>query len=434
MTQAQKSFRRQDGNVPQATSWASASRASAGEAPPPSADFLTRIEIALLRKMLAALGNPPLTLVHWQGFEVHGASGRPHARIFLHDREALFRLIRDPEFWFGEMYVAGRIDVSGDLVEILESVYRGMAAAGRKAALRSVLAQFSGTPRNGLAEARRNIHHHYDIGNDFYRLWLDERMLYTCAYFPDRTLALEQAQLAKMDHVCRKLWLKPGEAVVEAGCGWGALALHMARHYGVKVKAFNISREQLEYARHRAHAEDLEDRVEFIEDDYRNAGGPCDAFVSVGMLEHVGLENFHALGAVINRILQPAGRGLIHTIGRDVPGPLNAWIERRIFPGACPPTLAQMMRIFEPSRLSVLDVENLRLHYATTLEHWLARFETSSAKVEAMFDAEFVRAWRLYLAGSLAAFRSGDMQLFQVVFNRSGCNKMPWTRGHLYAS
>ena len=257
-------------------------------------------------------------------------------------------------------------------------------------------------------------------------------MVYTCAYFSSPDMSLEQAQFAKLDHVCRKLRLQPGEKVVEAGCGWGALALHMARHYGVMVQAYNISREQIAFARQRARAEGLDGQVEFIEDDYRNVRGEFDAFVSVGMLEHVGTEHYRELGAVIDRSLRDSGRGLIHSIGLNYPRHMDAWTERHIFPGACPPTLAQMMQIFEPFDFSVLDVENLRLHYARTLEHWLQRYEDNAGRVSEMFDAAFVRAWRLYLAGSLTAFRSGGMQLFQVTFTRPDQNQLPWTRQYLY--
>ena len=187
------------------------------------------------------------------------------------------------------------------------------------------------------------------------------------------------------------------------------------------------------FARERARTQGLEDRVQFIEDDYRNVDGEYDAFVSVGMLEHVGMEQYQALGTVIDRCLKPAGRGLIHTIGRDFPRPMDAWTERNIFPGACPPSLSQMMQLLEPFSFSVLDVENLRLHYAKTLEHWLQRYEANAGRVAQMFDPAFVRTWRLYLAGALAAFRSGDMQLFQLTFARSGQNRIPWTRQHLYS-
>ncbi len=259
-------------------------------------------------------------------------------------------------------------------------------------------------------------------------------MQYTCAYFPDPAMSLEEAQLAKLHHVCRKLQLKPGDRVVEAGCGWGGLARFMAREYGVTVKAYNISREQVKYARERAAEEGLSGQVEYIEDDYRNIEGEFDVFVSVGMLEHVGTRDYRVLGDVIDRCLTPTGRALIHTIGRNQPGPMNAWIERRIFPGAYPPTLREMMDIFEPNRFSVLDVENLRLHYARTLEHWLQRYEQHVPEIEANLDAAFVRAWRLYLAGSIAAFTSGELQLFQVVFSRASNNLLPWSRAYLYSA
>jgi cyclopropane-fatty-acyl-phospholipid synthase len=173
--------------------------------------------------------------------------------------------------------------------------------------------------------------------------------------------------------------------------------------------------------------------LEYVHDDYRNAAGPCDAFVSVGMLEHVGTENYPTLGRVISRCLKPDGRGLVHTIGRNQPARLHPWIERRIFPGAYPPSLKEMMDIFEPWNLSVLDVENLRLHYARTCGQWLEAFEAARDRVAAMFDERFVRMWRLYLAGSAAAFRTGELQLFQVVFAPGRSNAVPWTRADLYA-
>lgn len=388
----------------------------------------------VLEKMMASIGNPPLDLVLWDGHIINCHSGFPVARVHICDRSAMLKLLINPEFYFGEMYTAQRLEVQGNLVECLEAIYRAMPSENRRSLWQRVLSPFSNIRRNTLPRARHNIHHHYDIGNDFYRLWLDKNMLYTCAYFPLLDMSLEEAQIAKMDHVCRKLQLKPGETVVEAGCGWGALALHMARHYGVKVQAYNISKEQLAFARERAQAEGLCDRVDFIEDDYRNIRGEFDAFVSVGMLEHVGVEHYPDLGAVIDRSLKQGGRGLIHSIGRDSPRAMDAWIERYIFPGACPPSLMQMMHIFEPFGFSVLDVENLRMHYAKTLENWLQRYENSEETVMSMFDQRFVRTWRLYLAGSLAAFRSGDMQLFQVLFTRSACNQIPWTRAHLYES
>jgi cyclopropane-fatty-acyl-phospholipid synthase len=206
----------------------------------------------------------------------------------------------------------------------------------------------------------------------------------------------------------------------------------MARHYGVTVKAFNISREQIQYARTQAKIEGLTGRVEFIEDDYRNISGRFDAFVSVGMLEHVGREHYSELGEIIHCAIGDSGRGLIHFIGRNRPEPFSAWIRKRIFPGAYAPSLREAMELFESHEYAVLDVENLRLHYAKTLEHWLARYERSADRVSMLYGPEFVRAWRLYLAGSIASFRTGLLQLFQIVFAGSACQYIPWTRAHLY--
>jgi len=389
------------------------------------------VEKLLVARAMRAFGNPPVQVVLWDGQEITDYKGNAVARVLIRDRGALFKLFSDPELYFGELYSDQRIEVQGDLLEFLDAVYRVWPLAS-ESRVGMLLSPFYDARRNTLSGSRRNIHHHYDIGNDFYKLWLDERMLYTCAYFPAPDISLEDAQLAKMDHVCRKLRLKPGEKVVETGCGWGALALHMAKHYGARVTAYNISTEQIAFARQRAKTEGLEGQVEFIEDDYRNVSGKFDVFVSVGMLEHVGTDHYQELGAVIDRSLKKDGRGLIHSIGLNYPRPMDPWTERNIFPGANPPSLAQMMQIFEPYDFSVLDVENLRLHYAKTLEHWLQRYENNVDRVTEMFDMSFVRTWRLYLAGSLTAFKTGGMQLFQVSFTRACNNDIPWTRQFLY--
>lgn len=384
----------------------------------------------VLRWLLDSLGNPPVVITLWNGETLSPPGVAPAARVHFRRPAALWSLLADPWRYFGDLYARGDIEVEGDLIELLATVYRTTSGRRRGRSLTDVLRR----PRpSSQRHARDNIHAHYDIGNAFYRLWLDRDMVYTCAYYPTADADLEAAQIAKMHHVCRKLALRPGERVIEAGCGWGSLALFMARHYGVHVRAYNISREQVVWARERARGEGLADRVTFIEEDYRNIKGECDAFVSVGMLEHVGLRYYDAFGSVIDRVLRAQGRGLIHTIGRARPGPMNAWIERRIFPGACPPSLGQLMQILEPRALAVLDVENLRLHYARTLRHWLERFEAAEAAVREMFDPSFVRMWRLYLCGSAAAFLTGELQLFQVLFNRQGCNAVAMTREHLHA-
>jgi cyclopropane-fatty-acyl-phospholipid synthase len=366
--------------------------------------------------------SAPIRFVLWDGFEQPSTAGSAVATILFKNRRALFGWVWDPELNFGEAYMSGAVEVRGNLVTALEEIYRALGASTNRP-------WWLWKKSNDATAARENVHSHYDLGNEFYRLWLDREMLYTCAYFPTPHVTLEAAQIAKMDRVCRKLQLQPGERVIEAGCGWGAFALFMAKHYGVTVRAFNISGEQIAYARNRARDEGLVDRVEFVEDDYRHVSGACDVFVSLGMLEHVGLPDFPTLGRVMDRVLTDQGRGLLHFIGRNQPSPLNPWIRKRIFPGAYPPTLREVCEgVLEPQAFSVLDVENLRLHYARTLACWLERFENSADQVSAIFDDTFVRAWRLYLAGSEAAFTTGWMQLFQVLFARGGSNAIPWTR------
>ena len=386
----------------------------------------------LLRTFLKGVGSPPIVAALWDGKDTAAVPGAPF-RMVIHNRATLLRLIANPLLYFGDDYSAGNIEIEGELVPFLETVYLAMARPGE------VRRRFRPAPNwhwqriNSPPESRKNVHHHYDIGNEFYRLWLDHEMLYTCAYFPRPDFSIEAAQIAKMDLVCRKLRLKGGERVIEAGCGWGGLARHMAKHYGAKVRAFNISSEQVAYARQRAKEEGVEG-AEYIEDDYRNITGECDVFVSIGMLEHVGPNNYRKLGEVINRTMSETGTGLIHSIGQNVAEPMSDWLQKRIFPGSYPPTVREMMEIFEPYGLCILDIENLRLHYARTIEHWLERFEQHADQIAQMFDESFVRAWRLYLCGSLANFNTGCLELFQVLFSRRGNNQLPWTRGHMLHS
>jgi cyclopropane-fatty-acyl-phospholipid synthase len=394
----------------------------------------TSVDARLVRRLLGVLGNPPIEfLLVWTGERIAGQGNAPLIQLRIADRATLVGLVSDPRVRFGDAYSAGRIEVVGDLVQLLEIIYRSFPPSTNAGSLARRIGRWLHKPRsNTLRGSRRNIHRHYDLGNEFYSLWLGESMAYTCAYFPTAEASLEQAQVAKMDHICRKLRLTAGESVVEAGCGWGSLALHMAGRYGARVRAFNISKEQVRYARERAREQGLEKQVEFVEDDYRNISGRYDVFASVGMLEHVGRENYPELGRVARRSLNPEGRGLIHSIGRNWPAPLHPWIEQRIFPGAYAPSLGEMMQIFEPSNLSVLDVENIRLHYALTLREWLARYEVAVGKVRNMFDEFFVRMWRLYLAGSIAAFETGTLQLFQVLFTTQENNRIPLTREFMY--
>lgn len=387
----------------------------------------------LIRKALERLtGHAPLDFVI--GEQTPASSGAVRRPVICFaDRSAALAVLLAPELAFGDLYSEGKIEVQGSLVDVLEHLYRQkqLLRTWRSRLISKWLNLIQANSRRG---SRRNIHRHYDLSNDFYRSWLDEEMVYTCAYFRDPNVSLEEAQRAKMDLVCRKLWLRPGERVVEAGCGWGSLALHMARNYGARVTAFNISHEQIAYARERAKREGLSGLVDFVEDDYRNISGGYDAFVSVGMLEHVGREHYSEIGKVIHRAIGDAGRGFLHFIGRNQSRPLSVWIRKRIFPGAYPPTLTEVLPVISRFDYSVLDIENLRLHYALTLEHWLSRYEQHMEEVMQKFGKSFARAWRLYLAGSITGFRLGTLQLFQLLFAGRRCTAIPLTREHLYTA
>ncbi len=386
----------------------------------------------MLKKTYDAIGCPPIQIQLWNGLKFGCKNEEAVSKIHVKTKKAFLKLMAYPDLFFGDEFARGDVYIEGNLVMFLETFYRGQTTS-EPHLLQKILDRVVARPRkNNLAGSQDNIHHHYNIGNDFYKLWLDKQLIYTCAYYPTIESSLEEAQNAKMEHVCRKLHLKPGQTVIEAGCGWGALAIHMAKNYNVQVKAFNISKEQIKFARARAKKEGLDKQVEFILDDYRNVKGKFDAFVSIGMLEHVGSDHYENLGNLIDGCLKESGYGLLHFIGRNSPMPMNAWIEKRIFPGAYPPSLGEAMEIFESGQFSVVDVENLRLHYAKTLEHWLEKYEQESDNIQEMFDSEFVNSWRLYLAGSMAAFLMGDLQLFQISFVHTQNNNIQWTRDFLY--
>ena len=391
-----------------------------------AAPRVTSLDRLIAGRIQRSIASAHVRLELWDGSSQYDADAPPLGALVVRDRRTLIGLALNPDLTFGEAYITGRLHIRGPFQAELEAL---SAASRRDPSWRDRIAGVLASA-NTMSSARRNVRHHYDLGNDFYRLWLDPALVYTCAYYADPQMSLDEAQRAKLDLVCRKLRLRAGETVVEAGCGWGALALHMARHYGAVVKAFNVSREQLAYARERAAREGLAGRVEFIDDDYRNVRSRFDAFVSIGMLEHVGLRQFHALAEVLRRtVRRDGGRGLLHFIGRDVRRPLNAWIQRRIFPGGYPPTLAEVTsRVLAPAHMSVVDVENLRLHYSRTLAEWSERFRAAGDEVRSMFGDEFRRAWELYLGGSQAAFTTGWMQLFQVVFVPRESAPPYWTR------
>lgn len=387
------------------------------------------LENRLLRALRAAIGPAPVRL-RISGIDEQCNAELRLPEVSIADRHTALMLLLNPDLEFGDAYSEGRIEVTGDLIKTLCLLYESPRLYGFRA--RMVAAFQRMLHSQSLSRARKNVRRHYSLDTDFYRAWLDRAMVYTCAYFPEPGVSLEAAQQAKLDLVCRKLWLQNGERVIEAGCGWGALALYMAAHYGVNVKAFNVCEEQIDVAKETAKRMGLQRQVEFIHDDYRNIQGKFDVFVSVGMLEHVGKSHYAELSDVIYRTIGNVGRGLLHFIGRDSKANLSPWIQKRIFPGGYVPALTEALPLLERRDFAVLDTENLRLHYARTCEEWLARYDKAFDTVVNRYGRKFARMWRLYLAGSAAAFHTGSLQLFQITFAGSKCAELPWTRAYLY--
>jgi len=396
------------------------------------APFSIDLAAELTRRLLLRLGSPSVAVGLWDGRSIVPDTPAPVARVRIRDRATLWRIARGGERALGEAYCDGGLEVHGDLVVLLTELFHSWRNSDTSLVSDYVARIRARRQPNDRVRSRRNAEHHYDLSKEFYALWLDSELSYTCAYYLRPDCSLEEAQRAKLEHVGRKLRLKPGERVVEAGGGWGTLALYLARRFGVAVRSYNVSREQIDHARARARAEHLESQVEFIEEDYREIRGEYDAFVSVGMLEHVGYAEFPTLAGVIDACLSSTGRGLIHSIGRMRPAPMDEWLQTHIFPGAYIPSLGQMIEVLEPTNLEALDVENLRMHYAQTLVHWLERFDQNEGAIRSRFGDHFLREWRLYLAASIASFRTSGCQLFQLTFARPGYSTAPLTREDLY--
>ena len=289
-------------------------------------------------------------------------------------------------------------------------------------------------------ENRASIEFHYDVSNAFYALWLDDAMVYSCAYFEHPDASLEQAQRAKLDHICRKLRLAPGEKFLDIGCGWGALAIHAAQHYGVRAHGITLSQRQLELARQRVAQAGLQDRVTLELRDYRDLPGASiyDKVASVGMFEHVGLKNLPTYFATVHRLLKPSGLFLNHGITHDVEGwkktSSTEFINRYVFPDGQLDTVSNIQRGMERARFEIADVEALRPHYALTLRHWVARLERNHDEALRYVSESTYRVWRLYMAACALEFESGEIGVYQVLASKRavGAARLPLTRAHLY--
>jgi cyclopropane-fatty-acyl-phospholipid synthase len=354
--------------------------------------------------------------------------------VRLRDRATARRLAFDPEFQLGQAYMDGDLEIEqGTLPGLMHLIGHNLArwpARGALGRIRDAGARLL-NHANSPARARRNVEHHYDLSEDFYRLFLDTDLQYSCAYFADPAMSLQAAQIAKKAHIAAKLDLRPGDRVLDIGCGWGGLALSLARIAEVTVTGITLSREQLRVARARAEVEGLADRVRFELIDYRKLEGRFDRIVSVGMFEHVGRARYGDYFAAIDRLLADDGVALIHSIGRKGEGPgFDRWMRRYIFPGGYIPRASEPLRIVEKSGLWMTDLEVLRLHYARTLRHWRERAAANRARIEALYDARFYRMWTFYLAACEMGFRFSGLMVMQMQLARQ-VGTLPVTRGYM---
>ena len=372
--------------------------------------------------------------------------GFPELVLRFKTRAGMRRIILDPRLGAAESFMDGDMQIEGGDIMDLIGLIRMNTPWDRGAALKDKtwLGQRADWVKtrigsiNRQRRSRANVRHHYDIGNDLYRLFLDDDMQYSCAYWPRPDMTLEEAQVAKKTHIAAKLALKPGQRVLDIGCGWGGMAITLAKLEQVEVLGITLSEEQFALARQRAEAAGVADRVKFELVDYRDLAarepGRFDRIVSVGMFEHVGAPNFETFFRAAANLMTADGVMLLHTIGRfGRPGATDAFTRKYIFPGGYIPALSETLAASEKSRLIATDIETLRLHYALTLRQWYARTLAHEAEIVAMMGERFFRMWTFYLAGATSACESGGMGNYQIQCARSR-HALPLTRDYIAAT
>jgi cyclopropane-fatty-acyl-phospholipid synthase len=365
----------------------------------------------------------------------YGPGGTHHVTVRLHDRRVGLEIFRNPRLKFGELYMDGRVTIEdGTILDLLELIVGAKPwEQGKRKALGKGKAKWFKRffRRNNPSKSKRNVAHHYDIGNELYSLFLDKDLQYSCAYYTDPANSLEQAQEDKKAHIAAKLFLKPGQHVLDIGCGWGGMALYLNQVADVDVLGITLSEEQLKVARQRAEEAGVADRVKFELIDYRLLEGRFDRIVSVGMFEHVGARHYEEFYAKCRELLADDGVMLLHTIGKlGGAGQPDPFTDKWIFPGYHIPSVAQMCSASEKVKLIVGDLESLRLHYAYTLREWLKRFTAAHDEVVKLYDERFFRMWEFYLAGGIVMFESGAACNYQVQYIRER-RALPITRDYM---
>ncbi len=367
----------------------------------------------------------------------YGDPDAPPIKVTISDPDFPRRVLLTPDLAVGEGYMDGTLTVENDDLHGFMAVILRNRGAGHMPPLMRLTRNLARPVQRWLAQtpawaSRRNVAHHYDLSAELYDLFLDADRQYSCAYFTDPGMTLEAAQVAKKQHIAAKLLLKPDMRVLDIGCGWGGMALTLARDFGVRVVGVTLSNEQYRIARDRVASAGLSDRVDIRLQDYRDVQGPFDRIVSVGMFEHVGAPQFRTYFDKVRQMLTPDGVALIHTIGSSAPPRATSpWVRRHIFPGGYIPSMSETLAAIEKTDLTVTDVEVLRLHYAQTLRHWSDRFNANIDKARALYDDRFVRMWQYYLTVAELSFRVEKLAVFQFQIARDK-GAVPITRDYLY--
>jgi len=384
------------------------------------------------KNLFRNLFSLPCLVEFWDQEVVKYGEGDEQFRIIMRKPIPKSEIVGDPSLAFGEAYMYGNLEIKGSVRDVIESLFNNKDSFLYKNPAYLKMAKFIS---NGVRKSKENVQYHYDIGNDFYKLWLDETMTYSCAYFRSPEDTLTQAQKNKIDHILLKLNLHEGQNLLDIGCGWGELILTAAREYRVKALGITLSKEQYDKVRFKIDRDNLGELVDVRLIDYREIRDQVfDRVVSVGMLEHVGKEHLDEYFSTVHHLLKDEGISLLHCItGRDGSG-TNSWINTYIFPGGYIPSVPELIQHMEYDGFSLYDVESLRNHYTRTLEHWSQNFEQALPLVRENKDETFIRMWRLYLNSCAASFNSGNIDLHQLLFSKGPLNNLPWTRNYIYSS
>ncbi len=387
-------------------------------------------------RRLVKIGNLKITGPGRKMLTFGDGSGEP-VHLHIKTKHAERAITLDPNLGLPEAFMDEEVDfLEGDVLGLLRIAYVNMGPAGYDAvwtrAVEGIRIAFRRLQQvNTHARSKRNVQRHYDLSGELYKLFLDEDMQYSCAYFERPDMTLEEAQLAKKRHIASKLKLMPGQTVLDIGSGWGGLGLYIARSFATDVLGVTLSTEQHAVSTQRVQAEGLENRVHFEIRDYRDLNERFDRIVSVGMFEHVGVNHYRTFFEKCATLLKPDGVMVLHSIGRfGVPCATAAFIRKYIFPGGYIPALSEVFPAIEKAGLMTTDVEILRLHYADTLKHWRERFLANRERARQIYDERFCRMWEFYLSGSEAAFRWQDMMVFQIQLTKRN-DVLPVTRGYI---